>query len=57
MENDTKEIKRLTDLIFNIISENTAITKEQLEENYNKKDDWIFTAEEAKKLKLISEIL
>lgn len=57
MEDYTKECKRQNDLLFNIMIENTAITKEQLENIYNKKQDWFFTAEEALKLKLISKII
>ena len=57
MEEQLKENKRLTEKGFNIIAENTLITKETLEENYNKKEDWFLTAEEALKFKIISEII
>lgn len=57
LEDYTKEVKRQNELLFNIISENTSITKEQLEDNYNKKEDWFFTAEDALKLKIVSEII
>lgn len=57
IEDYSKEIKRQNDIIFNIIIENTTITKEQLENIYIKKQDWFFNAEESLKLKLISEII
>lgn len=57
MEEHLKETKRLTDKCFNIISENTDISKKTLKENYDKKEDWFLTADEALKLKIISKII
>ena len=57
MEEQLKETKRLTDRCFDIISENTDISKKTLKENYDKKEDWFLTADDALKLKLISQII
>lgn len=57
LADEYKECKRLTDMIFDIIKNNTAITQEDLDNNYNTKTDWILTAEDALKLKLISKII
>ena len=37
--------------------QNTSISKEQLDEVYEKKKDWIISADEAKKLGIVSEVL
>ena len=52
-----EELQRLNKQIFDIILKNTKITKEQLDDVYNKKKDWFITAEEAVELGLISEII
>ena len=52
-----EELQRLNKQIFDIILKNTKITKEQLDDVYNKKEDWFITAEEAVELGLISEII
>lgn len=57
MEDDVKEAKRLNEISFNIIKNNTAITQEDLDKNYDRKVDWMLTAKEALKLKLISRII
>ena len=57
LEENLKESKRLNEIMFNMILENTNITEKQLKENYNKKSDWFITAQEALKLKLVSEII
>ncbi|MBO6271758.1 ATP-dependent Clp protease proteolytic subunit [bacterium] len=57
MEDDVKEAKRLNEIMFNIIKNNTAITQEDLDKNYDRKADWMLTAKEALKLKLISKII
>ncbi len=57
MEDDVKEAKRLNEILFNIIKNNTAITQEDLDKNYDRKVDWMLTAKEALKLKLISKII
>lgn len=56
IEDEVKEMKRLTNISYDIIIENTGITREMLENNYNKKEDWIIDAEEAKNLGIIKEI-
>jgi ATP-dependent protease ClpP protease subunit len=43
--------------LFDIIREETGITKKKLEEIYEKKKDWYLTAEEALELGLITEII
>ena len=57
LEESVDEAKRLNKVLFDIIEKETRITKAQLEEIYNKKQDWFFTAEEALKLGLITEII
>lgn len=57
LEDDVKEAKRLTEMIYKLIIEETAITRKELEDNYSRKKDWILTAEQALKLKLISKII
>lgn len=57
LEDETTEIKRLTEFVYNIIKDSTSITKEELDDNYSKRKDWIITAEEALANKIISEII
>lgn len=57
LEEDVKESKRVNQMIFNIIKENTLISQEDLSKNYNTKADWYLTAKDALKLKLISKII
>lgn len=57
LEDDVKETKRLTEMIYKLIIEETAITRKELEDNYSRKKDWILTSEQALKLKLISKII
>lgn len=57
LEESVDEAKRLNKVLFDIIEKETKITKAQLEEIYNKKQDWFITAEEALKLGLITEII
>ncbi len=57
LEDDVKEAKRLTEMIYKLIIEETAITRKELEDNYSRKKDWILTSEEALKLKIISKII
>ena len=56
LEDATAETKRLTDIIYKIIVDNTDITQEDVEKNYNTKKDWILTSDEAKDLKLIYKV-
>lgn len=57
LEESVDEAKRLNKVLFDIIEKETRITKAQLEEIYNKKQDWFITAEEALKLGIITEII
>ena len=57
LEESVDESKRLNKVLFDIIEKETKITKEQLEEIYNKKQDWFLTAEDALKLGIITEII
>ena len=57
LEESVDEAKRLNKVLFDIIEKETKITKTQLEEVYNKKQDWFLTAEEALKLGIITEII
>ena len=57
IEESVEEAKRLNKLLFDIIEKETNISKEKLEEVYKRKQDWFFTAEEALKMGLITEII
>ena len=57
MEDALIETKRLNKVLFDIIREETGITKKKLDEIYEKKKDWFLTAEEALELGLITEII
>ena len=57
LEESVDEAKRLNKVLFDIIEKETKITKTQLKEIYNKKQDWFITAEEALKLGIITEII
>ena len=57
LEESVDEAKRLNKVLFDILEKETRITKAQLEEIYNKKQDWFLTAEEALKLGIITEII
>lgn len=57
LEESVDEAKRLNKVLFDIIEKETRITKAQLEEIYNKKQDWFITAEEALKLGIIKDII
>ena len=57
LEDEAKECKRLTDWVYDIIKDNTAITKDELNDNYDKRKDWIIDAEQAVENKIVSEIL
>lgn len=57
LEESVDEAKRLNKVLFDIIEKETRITKAQLEEIYNKKQDWFLTAKEALKLGIITEII
>lgn len=57
MEDELNETKRLNKILFDIIKNETEITKKKLDEIYEKKKDWFLTAEEALELGLITEII
>lgn len=57
LEEDVEENKRLHKLMFNIIKENTEIPEEKLDEIYKCKKDWYITAQQAKKYKIINEVI
>lgn len=57
LEDGAKECKRLTNKVYDIILSNTAITKEELNDNYDKRTDWIIDTEQALKYKIVSEII
>ena len=57
MEESIDEAKRINRVLFDIIEKETKITHSCLEEIYNKKKDWYFTAEEALEIGLITEII
>ena len=57
LEDSVKVAKRLNDMIFDLFMKETAITKADLDDIYDKKKDWVITADEALKLKLISKVI
>ena len=57
MEDDLEETKRLADIMKGIYTERTNITLKQLKEVDKLKKDWVLTADEAKDLGLITNIL
>ena len=57
MEEDVEENKRLHKIMWNIYKENTEIPEEKLDEIYKCKKDWYITAQQAKKYKIISDII
>jgi len=57
LEENVEESKRLHKVMWNILKENTAIPEEKLDEIYKCKKDWYITAQQAKKYKIISEIV
>lgn len=57
LEEDLIETKRLQKIIENHVLAKTKITKKQLSDNYNTKNDWYMGAEEALKYHIIDQIL
>ena len=57
LEEDLIETKRLQKIIENRVLSKTKITKKQLSDNYNSKNDWYLGAEEALKYHIIDQIL
>ena len=57
MEDSVDEAKRLNDIYFDIIESEAKIPKAKLDEIRKTRKDWYFTAEEALKYGLITEII
>lgn len=57
LEEDVEESKRLHKIMWGILKENTSIPEDKLDEIYKCKKDWYITAQQAKKYKIISEII
>lgn len=57
MEMDIKEGKRLRSVLMDIVSERTGLTKTEMNEKVKLKEDWYFTAKDAKKYNVCDEIL
>ena len=57
MQECVDQTKSLNDRIFDIITSNTSITKEQLQNIYDKKVDWYIDANKALELGIISKII
>lgn len=57
LEDDYIEIKRLQSKMESIVIERTSITKRKLKEIYGQKKDWYMDSDEAKKMKVIDEII
>jgi len=57
IEENVEESKRLHKVMWNILKENTAIPADKLDEIYKCKKDWYITSQQAKKYKIISEIV
>ncbi len=57
LEDNLNEYKRVQKILWNIITSETKITQKQLDDIYEKKKDWVLSAEEALKLGLITEII
>lgn len=57
LEENVEESKRLHKVMWNILKENTSIPDDKLDEIYKCKKDWYITAQQAKKFKIISEIV
>jgi ATP-dependent Clp protease protease subunit len=51
------ETERMQNMVENITMKKTKISKNKIEEIYNKKEDWYITPSEAKKLGIIDKIL
>jgi len=56
-EENVEESKRLHKVMWGILKENTSIPEDKLDEIYKCKKDWYITAQQAKKYKIISEII
>jgi len=57
IEDELIEVKRLQNKIESMVIDKTNITKEKLKDNYNKKKDWFFTPNQAKKWGIVDELI
>lgn len=57
IDEDLNESKRIRQIVIDIILEKTDITKKQIDEIIKKKENWYIDGNEAKKLKIVDEIL
>lgn len=57
MEDDLKETMRLQTEMNTYVLDRTSITKEELEENFKTKSDWILTPSECLKYKIATNII
>jgi Protease subunit of ATP-dependent Clp proteases len=57
IERILKEDKRMMDIVYKIVLSKTKLTKEQLDENFEKKIDWYISSEEALKYGIVDEIM
>lgn len=57
MKASVEEVSRVNEILFNIITSKTKVTKERLNEVLEYKQNWIFTAQEALELGIITEII
>ena len=57
LEDDLKESKRLQKIFEGIVLSYTKITDKQLKNIYSKKKDWYMSAEEAKELRVVDNII
>lgn len=57
LKDDIKQGDRLMQDIENIVCTNTAITRKQFKDMCKSKKDWYISAKEAKKLRIVNEII
>jgi len=57
LEDNVDEAKRLNDMLFGIITDNTIITKDKLDDVYEHKKDWILSADEAFEFGLVKDLI
>ena len=57
MKASVEEVSRVNNIIFGIIASKTKVTQERLKEVLDYKQDWIFTAQEALELGIVTEII
>lgn len=57
LEENLIETKRLQKMIVDLTLKKTKISKKQIQDNYEKKQDWYMSAKEALKLGVVDEII